>query len=186
MRFALVLILTFLLGCNKPKTVLICGDHVCVNKAEAKQYFEENLSIEVKVIKKKSKKNKIDLVQLNLDENINKKRRVTIKEKIETNQNIKELSKSEKREIKSKIKIKNKELNKKTDKKLFVRTPDKKNKDLGKNKLDKKIDINNINNKKGAVIDVCSILEKCEISEITKYLIKQGQNKKYPDITLRE
>ena len=53
MRFILVLILTFLLGCNKPKTVLICGDHVCVNKAEAKQYFEENLSIEVKVIKKK-------------------------------------------------------------------------------------------------------------------------------------
>ena len=32
--------------CNwlfKPKTVFICGDHICVNKTEAKQYFEENL-----------------------------------------------------------------------------------------------------------------------------------------------
>ena len=34
----------FLLSnCSKPKTVLICGDHVCINKAEAEQYFEENL-----------------------------------------------------------------------------------------------------------------------------------------------
>ena len=27
----------FLLSCSKQKTVLICGDHVCVNKTEAKQ-----------------------------------------------------------------------------------------------------------------------------------------------------
>ena len=43
-------------GCNKPKTVFICGDHVCVNKAEAEQYFEDNLILEIKFIDKKEKK----------------------------------------------------------------------------------------------------------------------------------
>ena len=61
-----------LLNCSKSKTVLICGDHVCVNKAEANQYFEENLSIEVKVLEKKSE-NSFDLVELNLKENQGKR-----------------------------------------------------------------------------------------------------------------
>jgi hypothetical protein len=48
-------------NCSKPKTVLVCGDHICINKSEANQYFKENLSIEVKIID--SKKNiKPDLV----------------------------------------------------------------------------------------------------------------------------
>ena len=42
-------------NCSKPKTVLVCGDHICINKSEANQYFEENLSIEVKIIDKKKK-----------------------------------------------------------------------------------------------------------------------------------
>ena len=33
-------------SCSKPKTVFICGDHICVNKSEANAYFEENLTIE--------------------------------------------------------------------------------------------------------------------------------------------
>ena len=33
----------FLNNCSKPKTVMICGDHICINKAEAEQYFEDNL-----------------------------------------------------------------------------------------------------------------------------------------------
>ena len=51
----------FFSSCSKPKTVLICGDHICVNKAEAQQYFEENLTLEVKIIHKKNE-NQIDLV----------------------------------------------------------------------------------------------------------------------------
>ena len=31
----------FFSNCSKPKTILICGDYKCVNKAEAEQYFEE-------------------------------------------------------------------------------------------------------------------------------------------------
>ena len=29
-----------IMNCSKPKTVLICGDHICVNKQEAQQYFK--------------------------------------------------------------------------------------------------------------------------------------------------
>ena len=64
----LIFLIFFLSNCSKPKTVLICGDHVCVNKAEAEQYFEENLSIEVKIVSKKSDIVE-DLVELNLNEN---------------------------------------------------------------------------------------------------------------------
>ena len=39
----LILFLLLLTSCVKPKSVLICGDHECINRAEAKQYFEENL-----------------------------------------------------------------------------------------------------------------------------------------------
>ena len=46
----------FFIGCTKPNTVFICGDHECINKTEAKQYFEENLTLIVKVIDKKKRK----------------------------------------------------------------------------------------------------------------------------------
>ena len=65
-KLLLFLIILVIYGCNKPKTVLICGDHVCINKAEAEQYFEENLTLEVKVIDKKESK-EINLVEINLE-----------------------------------------------------------------------------------------------------------------------
>ena len=68
------LLLFLLTNCSKPKTVLICGDHICVNKAEAEQFFEENLSLEVKIIDQNDK-NEIDLVQLNLENNMHNKKR---------------------------------------------------------------------------------------------------------------
>ena len=43
MKYVFISLLLLLNNCSKPKTVLICGDHICVNKAEAQQYFEENL-----------------------------------------------------------------------------------------------------------------------------------------------
>lgn len=55
-KILLFVIMLVIFGCNKPKTVLICGDHVCINKAEAEQYFEDNLSLEVKIVNKKKRK----------------------------------------------------------------------------------------------------------------------------------
>ena len=111
MRFLLILSLfLFLQNCGKPKTVLICGDHVCVNKKEAEQYFEENLSIEVKLLDKhnKNKKQNVDLIELNLNLDDKDNRKVAISKKKATDKNIKLLSNSEIKQIKSNIKKKQK------------------------------------------------------------------------------
>ena len=63
-------------------------------KAEAKQYFEENLSLEVKILNKKKKKN-IDLVELNLKENKDGKKSISLLNKKNTNEQLKKLTKEE-------------------------------------------------------------------------------------------
>ena len=42
------------------------------------------------------------------------------------------------------------------------------------------------NNKSINVVDVCTILEKCSIDEISKYLLDQGKKKDFPDLTIRQ
>ena len=44
----------------------------------------------------------------------------------------------------------------------------------------------NMNKKTIKIVDVCTILEKCSIDEISKYLIKEGKKKDFPDLTLKE
>ena len=174
----------FLSNCSKPKTVLICGDHVCINKKEADQFFQENLSIEVRLVDKKDR-NGIDLVELNLKENQNGQKKIIIKSKKNTNKDLKILSNEEIDKIKEKIKNKNKD------------------NIIGKIKKNKKVvnekvynEDNFIKKKKSGilkdnasknfkVVDICTILEKCSIEEISKYLLNQGKRKKFPDITLR-
>ena len=180
--FSLLIILS-LTNCGKPKSVLICGDHVCINKSEAEQYFEENLSIEVKIIEKKTKK-EFDLVELNLNKDTPGKRMVSISSKKSTKKDLKILSNKEVEKIKRNIKTKkkNREVAKKTTNKKYVKKSIYKN----SNQKNKKITKVNVNNKRNDIVDVCTILEKCSIDEISKYLIKQGKNKKFPNITTRE
>ena len=176
-------------SCSKPKTVLICGDHICINKAEAKQYFEENLSIEVKILNKKIEDN-IDLVQLNLKENINKKKEISISSKEYTNKNLKILSKEEIIKIKENIKI-NKNKSKIVKKNSVTNKLERKVKpNIDITKTEKKykinkIEENNVNKNHIKIVDVCTILEKCSIDEISKYLLEQGKKKGFPDITQR-
>ena len=155
---------------------MICGDHVCINKLEAKQYFEENLSIEVKILNQDKNKAE-DLVQLNLDSSFENKKKISIKKKEDTEKSIKILSKNEIKDIKNKIAKKNK-INKTKKNKLSV-------------KSEIKIDNTNkksfkVNKNIYEVEDVCTIIEKCSIEEISKYLINQGKKRNYPDITLKE
>ena len=42
-----------------------------------------------------------------------------------------------------------------------------------------------INKQNTKITDICILLEKCNIDEISKLLVKQGLNKKFPDITSR-
>ncbi len=174
--FIILFFFLILSGCNKTKTVMICGDHVCINKLEAKQYFEENLSIEVKILNQDKNKEE-DLVQLNLDSSFENKKKISIKKKENTEKSIKTLSKNEIKDIKSKIAKKNK-INKTKKNKLSV-------------KSEIKIDNTNkksfkVNKNIYEVVDVCTIIEKCSIEEISKYLINQGKKRDYPDITLKE
>ena len=155
---------------------MICGDHVCINKLEAKQYFEENLSIEVKILNQDKNKEE-DLVQLNLDNSFENKRKISIKKKENTEKSIKTLSKNEIKDIKNKIAKKNK-INRTKKDKLSV-------------KSEIKIDNTNkksfkVNKNIYEVVDVCTIIEKCSIEEISKYLIDQGNQRDYPDITIIE
>ena len=188
MKILFISITFFLLtNCSKPKTVLICGDHVCLNKAEANQYFEENLSIEVKIINKYKKSEDFDLVELNLKKSEIGDKKVNIFSKKDTNQTVKTLSKEEIKKIKEGLK-------KKKNKNKIARKLSKKNKSL---KIKENAN-NNIQNrtqnfkikkndvyKKANIIDVCSVLEKCSIEEISKYLLEQGKKKGFPDITKR-
>ena len=49
-----------------------------------------------------------------------------------------------------------------------------------------KTDQINVNKKKKELVDVCTILEECSIDKISKYLLDQGKNKSFPDITTRQ
>ena len=168
----LFIILLLVSSCSKPKTVLIYGDHVCINNKEANLYFEENLSLEVKIIDNKSK-NVIDLVELNLkDAN---QRKVSIAKKKRTNKKVKNLSGKEIKEIKKQIAQKkdNKEIKKNDYKK-------------DSNKLKVGLEKNKINKDKIFENYICKIIDKCNIEEISKYLIKKGKKNNFPDITVRE
>ena len=177
-----ILILIFFIifqSCSKPKSVLICGDHVCINKNEANQYFEENLSLEVKIIDNKKKEN-FNLVELNLKEN-SEKRKISVVKKEKTKKKLKSLSRKEIREIKDNIKKK-----KKKDRVVKTNLENKERK-FKVSTIQNKIKKSKKNvNKDINITDVCTIVDKCSIDEISKYLIKIGKKRDFPDITVRE
>ena len=164
-KFLIIFLILFLQSCSKPKSVFICGDHVCINKEEANQYFEKNLSIEIKIIDNKKRKENIDLVELNLRKNNKNKKIISVKNKIYSDNDVKKLTKKEIKEIKSKLKSKQ-------IKKIAKKNVTKKIKNKQSNKI--------------IIEDICILVEKCSIDEISKHLIKIGKKKDFPDITLRE
>ena len=171
MKIFLLTIIVLLISCSKHQSVLICGDHKCVNKAEAKQYFEENLTLEVQIITKNEKTN-YSLVDLNIkgDEP---------KIKVFKNKNkkiVKKLSKDEVREKKAELKKKRKISKQKKElakKEVVLRK---------KNKINTLSSYNSNDNSQ----DICIKLEKCDIDSIANYLIKVNNEKDYPNISLRE
>ena len=180
-------LLIMLSSCSKPKTVLICGDHICINDAEAKRYFEENLSLEVKIINNKEKEN-IDLVELNLNtnkENLDKK--ISIQKKNKLDNNLKTLSNKEIQEIKKDLKEKEKKQKiaklRKTNldkKQKTKKESSSKTRSPSSNEGLSKIDKRNIE-----VVDICTLIKRCTIDEISKYLLKQSKKKGFPDISKR-
>ncbi len=169
MRIFLFIFLILLSACVKQKSILICGDHKCINKAEAKQYFEENLTLEIQIISKEKTKN-FDLVDLNTKD---EKPMIKVLE----NKNKKVIKKLSKEEIKAK----KKELKKKKFSKLNKENLYKQN---NKASSPKKM----ISSKKfiDDSSDICLKLEKCDIDSITEYLVNISNEKDYPNISLKE
>ena len=52
-----------------------------------------------------------------------------------------------------------------------------------KDKFDKKKIVNNVIDNE---TDICTIIEKCSIDEISKYLTKEGNKRGYPDISIKK
>ena len=175
MRVLLIFfIIMFTNSCSKPKVVLICGDHVCINKDEAQQFFEENMSIEVKIVDSKEKK-EINLVELNLMNNSEKKN-IIVSKKGKIERDIKILTNDEIE--KKKLEINQKKIAKKVSRKVNT------NKTFNKNVKKKETIINN--EKSQEIFNICLYIENdCNIEEISKYLLKKGGDKDFPDITLR-
>ena len=121
MKYLFFFIIVFIYSCSKQQSILICGDHECINKTEAKQYFEENLTIEVQIISKE-KNSSFDLVDLNLGE---KERDIQVF-KNNNKKIVKKLSREE-------IKTKKHELRKKKEKSK-LKTINKKNIEIVKKK----------------------------------------------------
>ena len=168
MRIIAIFFLILISSCVKPKSVLICGDHVCINKAEAKKYFEEHLEIEVKIISE-NKETRYDLVQMNIN---NDKKIKVFKNK--NNKDIKKLTKNE-------VKLKKKEIR---EYNKITKFKSKKSDNKAKQNVSVKLNKNKpmpVNPK-----DICLKLEKCNIDTITSYLIKNSNYKDYPDITTKE
>ena len=110
----------------------------------------------------------------NMQNNNEGKRKVSISHKKDTNKSLKILSKNEIEKIKKEIKLK--KINKKTVKKETQIVKTQNLKSIKKN----------VNKEKINVVDVCTILEKCSIDEISKYLLEQGKKKNFPDLTTRQ
>ena len=182
-NFILLLFFLPLINCSKPKAVLICGDHICINKDEANQYFEDNLTLEVKIIDKKKDKD-FNLIELNLKSNSNKKKEIQVYKKESTKSILKELSNEDIKEKKKQLK------NRKIVKKKIIKKKDNKQQQA---KINKKFatkikskPIKTVNNQNNQIVDICTLIKKCNIDEISNYLIKKGKEKKFPDISLRE
>ena len=81
----------------------------------------------------------------------------------------------------SKKKIISKIKKKQTNKKIASKKSIKKNKKISINKNKKKV----IDKTKKS-FDICKIIDECTIDEISKYLIKEGNKRGFPDITTRQ
>ena len=173
------IILLFLTNCSNNKFVYICGDRECIDKKEADEYFSKNLTLEVKILNKDKNKS-VNLVKINTTspDEISLNNNISSKET-----NIRELSKEEKKIINERRKLAKRKIKeqKKKEKRLSKINQNEVDKLIKKN--DKKIKLKKV---KAIYVDthkLCLDFNKCDIDEISEYLIKAGNEKSYPNIS---
>tara|TARA_Y100001970_G_scaffold226364_1_gene279892 strand:- start:1558 stop:2064 length:507 start_codon:yes stop_codon:yes gene_type:complete len=167
MKFTFLFVLVFLFSCSGPitgeKRVYICGDRTCENNKEVKDYFNNNISIEVYTITSdKDMQKNFDLVELNL-----LKEKLESKEKIQISDKKKKINKQIKERKKlAKLKMK------KVEKSFKVKEITKKKEILKKKK-----------STQFTIVRICKNLQECDIDKISKIVMDIGKKKDYPDIT---
>ena len=172
MRFFLFIIFLFLFSCsNKVTQVYICGDHPCVNKKERKEYFDNNISIEVFTIIS-DKEKKITLVDLNLVKDGDKKDRKKSKNlsSVKSKEDVKKIIKKRRKLTKLKLKENKAKGQKKVDKISKI-----KSKNIFKDKKREPI----------TFVRICKNLEECDIDKISKIIMDMGRKNPFPDITVQ-
>tara|TARA_B110000902_G_scaffold152381_1_gene175016 strand:+ start:139 stop:762 length:624 start_codon:yes stop_codon:yes gene_type:complete len=205
MKYIYIFFFISLVSCGSTNQTYICGERKCIDKKEFKNYFAENLTVEV-LEKKKDKKKTIDLVKLNTVI-LYEKKKITDTQKKESGISKKEkklflkaekIRIKEEREIK-KLEDKNKllKLKKKIIKKetSFVNTIKDNHAQSGivEKKTEKTSQVyenNNANNRPSIInlgkqknISLCNKIIDCDIDKISELLTREGQKKDFPDIT---
>ena len=161
MKYFSYIFLFFLISCSTPfskvERVYICGDHECKNDKEIKEYFANNISIEVFTVEtSKNQDERFDLAELNmLEDKLKSDDKIKISEK---KQKIKK-DINERKRI-AKLKIKKIEEPQKIIKTVKTKPPS-----------------------KITFIRICKNLKECDIDKISKIIMDIGKNKDFPNIT---
>ncbi len=161
MKYFSYIFLFFLISCSTPfskvERVYICGDHECKNDKEIKEYFANNISIEVFTVEtSKNQDERFDLAELNmLEDKLKSDDKIKISEK---KQKIKK-DINERQRI-AKLKIKKIEEPQKLIKTVKTKPPS-----------------------KITFIRICKNLEECDIDKISKIIMDIGKEKDFPNIT---
>jgi len=201
-----------LVSCGTVKKTYMCGDEQCIDRKEFREYFANNLAVEI-LTKKNKKKSSIDLVKLNTSNS--KSNNATIVSTKEINnlkkKEKKDILKANKRRLKEKRKAKKiEERNLLVKKKKIEKQKKNKEKGITLNKiltknevLDSKksikkpnenqpstvnavkevIVLNNIKTEKQ--VNLCAVVNNCDIDKITELLLKKGKEKEFPNIAVR-
>ena len=201
-----------LVSCGTVKKTYMCGDEQCIDRKEFREYFANNLAVEI-LTKKNKKKSSIDLVKLNTSNS--KSNNATIVSTKEINnlkkKEKKDILKANKRRLKEKRKakkieernllVKKKKIEKQkknNEKGITLNKILTKNEVLDRNKSIKKpnknlpstdnvvkevIVINNIKTEKQ--VNLCAVVNNCDIDKITELLLKKGKEKEFPNIAVR-
>ena len=187
-----------LTACGMSKKTFICGNDACENKKEFDEYFESNMSVEVKpktkLLKKKfNKKVEVNLVSINLNKDTNDNE-LNIKTKYIKKKNSlfkltklnkeKKNSDTKKKDIFFKIPkiIKDKKVN-------IIKNTKKQNIKKDKNIIKEVKKIFNFNKSEDLsslqkTLD-CSYVANCDINQIANYIKNKDNKKNYPKINIK-
>ena len=193
-KYIRLFFLIFLLSCTSNKKVFWCGDHVCINKEEKRNYFKKNLIVEVKDTDKNKFEDKSMINEIILQGKLHKKNnlkdpekeiKLTYKEKRKKIKEEKRMAKLRLKQERQRIKDE-KNLEKELKKEELLRIKNKKKLTKKYEELKKREQSNKKDNKIVKILDA-NIEKKekvrdFEFKNIVKVISDKSNTKSFPDI----